>query len=104
MGSDALKRKAITSYAWADMKKSVRIYIEGEFLKGVETEEIKSTWAERSVRISFVAGGFEFALDIPKLKREIDGVSFKRKNETNLTVVLKKGTEGTWYDLKEDSD
>lgn len=86
------------------MKKSVRIYIEDDILKGVETEKVKSKWEEQSVRISFVSGGFEYVLDIPKLSREIEGVSFKRKNETNLTVVLKKATEGTWYELKASTD
>ena len=98
-----LKRKQITSYSWADSKKSVKIYIDLPGLDEIEEEFISQTYEEQSYRLEIRNETALYILDIPNLSQKIIGAKFVKKGADRMTVTLKKKEHFTWYDLKKSS-
>ena len=98
-----MKRKQITSYSWADSKKSVKIYIDLPGLDEIEEEFISQTYEEQSYRLEIRNETALYILDIPNLSQKIIGAKFVKKGADRMTVTLKKKEHFTWYDLKKSS-
>lgn len=91
----------VPAYLWADGKKTVKIYIETDFLTSPITEEdVQLTHEIKSLIVLISANDKQYQLAIPDLSNEIEGVSFVIKPD-KIVISLQKAEEKSWYKLRE---
>ena len=95
-----MTKKTITTYSWADSKKSVKIYVDLPGLDEIDEEFISQTHDEQSYRLEIRDKKTLYILQIPKLSQKITSAKFVKKGADRMTITLKKKDEYTWYDLK----
>jgi hypothetical protein len=94
------KTVSIPSYMWADCKKTVKVYIETEFLDGlnIEAQDISVSHTEKSVSITITAGDKIYEQHIFDLNDSISAATFALKPD-KIVVTLQKVEEHSWYKL-----
>ena len=90
---------AFESYAWADEKRAVKLYIDFADAGAVLDEDIMLSSTHNSVDFAVCRGGSVYRLALEPLNNEIVSATYKKK-DSSFVVALKKGEETTWFALK----
>jgi len=91
--------KEFASYAWADEKKSVKIYVDYEGADQVDDNDISLENTKTSIDFTVSLPDVDHKLVVPSLNNDIDNVTYKKKND-KFVLTLKKSSEMSWFDLK----
>ena len=90
----------VPAYLWADGKRTVKVYIETEFLGApISEENIQLSHQPNSFSVLITANDKQYQLMVPDLSHEIEGVSFVVKPD-KIVVSLQKTDETSWYKLR----
>jgi len=87
------------AYAWADEKKSVKIYIDFEGADQVDDNDISLHNTKTSLEFAVSLPDLHYKLVVPSLNNDIDTVIYKKKSD-KFVLTLKKATDISWFDLK----
>lgn len=90
------------SYAWADSKKSIKIYIDYEFALSVHDDDLILESSEKFVKLTVRTSQKDLVLLIPELNEAIVSASVLKK-ESRFILTLKKEKEFSWYKLAKSS-
>ena len=91
--------KEFVSYAWADEKKCVKLYIEFEAAFELGDEDYILTNTSTSFDFSVTHKDVEYKLSIQSLHAPIESVTVKKKCD-KYVLSLKKSSEVSWFELK----
>lgn len=91
--------KEFASYAWADEKKSVKLYVDFEAAFDLDDEDYTLTNTSTSFDFSVTYKDVEYKLSIPSLYAPIESVTVKKKCD-KYVLALKKSEEASWFELK----
>ncbi|KAJ0395491.1 hypothetical protein P43SY_002463 [Pythium insidiosum] len=94
--------ESITTYAWADGKKKVSIYVTLENIGEHPEELIDVQWTSSTLTVRVLKYQGKTRVLSMKLYDEISDVKTKRK-ENQLVLLLHKAKEFSWYSLKKDN-
>eukprot|EP01041_Mallomonas_annulata_P008126 gene8126-16680_t len=90
------------SYAWADGRKSIKIYIELEPNLTVTIEDIILEWTETSIDLKVRAPSQDYVFSMAGLFGAINDATFCKK-ESKVTITATKVKEFSWYKLTADT-
>ena len=94
--------KEFATYAWADEKKSVKIYIDFPAADQIDEGDVQISSTETSIDFLVQRPDEDYKLSIPVLHASIDSATVKKKSD-KFVLSLKKSVETSWFDLKKKS-